>query len=133
MANSQEVLKQLFTNENDINTDELFKLLSPYIKINQESKNIIFLDSTSKHPLKNKLILFLLAKKAIFLLKELKTDRVRNTDIIKETGIPKGSVNPTLKLLKDNSLISSDKEGYYITSYQISKIKTIFNSNEKNN
>ncbi len=138
MTDKNEVLKQLFTDDNDINANELFDLLSPFIKINKSDKSIIFLDSALKHSLKNKIILFLLAKKVLFLLKEIETDRVRSTDIIKETGIPKGSVNPTLKLLKETkggSLVTSDKDGYYITSYQVSKIKTknILNSYEKEN
>lgn len=138
MTDKNEVLKQLFTDDNDINANELFDLLSPFIKINKSDKGIIFLDSATKHSLKNKIILFLLAKKVLFLLKEIETDRVRSTDIIKETGIPKGSVNPTLKLLKEtkgSSLVTSDKDGYYITSYQVSKIKTknILNSYEKDN
>lgn len=138
MTDKNEVLKQLFTDDNDINANELFDLLSPFIKINKSDKSIIFLDSALKHSLKNKIILFLLAKKVLFLLKEIETDRVRSTDIIKETGIPKGSVNPTLKLLKEtkgSSLVTSDKDGYYITSYQVSKIKTknILNNYEKDN
>ncbi len=138
MTDKNEVLKQLFTDDNDINANELFDLLSPFIKINKSDKSIIFLDSALKQSLKNKILLFLLAKKVLFLLKEIETDRVRTTDIIKETGIPKGSVNPTLKLLKEtkgSSLVTSDKDGYYITSYQVSKIKTknILNSYEKDN
>lgn len=138
MTDKNDVLKQLFTDDNDINANELFDLLSPFIKINKSDKSIIFLDSALKQSLKNKILLFLLAKKVLFLLKEIETDRVRTTDIIKETGIPKGSVNPTLKLLKEtkgSSLVTSDKDGYYITSYQVSKIKTknILNSYEKDN
>jgi hypothetical protein len=130
-------LKQLFTDDNDINATELFDLLSPFIKINKTSKNIIFLDSTLKQSLKNRIVLFLLGKKALFLLGEIETDRVKPKDIIEETGISKGSVLPTLKLLKETkggSLVTSDDTGYYITSYQVSKIKTknILNNHEKN-
>ena len=138
MADKHEVLKQLFTDDNDINASELYELLSPFIKINKTNKSIIFLDPALKHSLKNKIVLFLLAKKVLFLLGEIETDRVRSTDIIKETGIPKGSVNPTLKILREakgNSLVTTDNEGYYITSYQVSKIKTknILNNYEKDN
>ena len=90
MTDKNEVLKQLFTDDNDIDTNDLFGILSPFIKINKSDKSIIFLDSTFKSSLKDKIVLFLLAKKALFLLGEIETDRVRSTDIIKETGIPKG-------------------------------------------
>jgi hypothetical protein len=125
MAEKNEILKKLFTEDNDLDANELFYLLSPFVKINKANKNIIFLEST-KQPLKNRIILFLLAKKVLFMLGEIESDRVRSVDIIKETGMPKGSVNPTLKLLKEkkgNRLVSSDGAGYYITSYQFSKIR----------
>jgi len=137
MTIKNEILKKLLTDDNDINAKELFDLLSPFIRINKTSKNIIFLDATLKHSLKNKLLLFLLGKKVLFLLGEIETDRIKPKDIIKETGISKGSVLPTLKILKEakgSSLVSSDSVGYYITGYQVSKIKSknIFNNHEKN-
>lgn len=133
MPDKNEILKKLFTDDNDVNAEELFALLSPFIKINKTSKKIIFLDLASKQPLKNRVVLFLLGKKVLFLLKEIQSDRVKAKDIIQETSIPKGSVLPTLKLLKEASLVNNDAGGYYITSYQISKIKTknILTSHEK--
>ncbi|MCD4761229.1 hypothetical protein K8R42_05015 [bacterium] len=136
MTDKHKVLEQLFTDDNDINANELFELLSPFVKINKTTKNIIFLDSAQEQSLKNKILLFLLTKKVLFLLKEIETDHIKPKDIIKETGMPKGSVLPTLKLLKENksgNLISVDISGYYITSYQISKIKKkkIINTYEK--
>ena len=138
MTDKHKVLEQLFTDDKDINANELFNLLSPFIKINKDDKNIFFLDSALNHSLKNKILLFLLGKKALFLLGEIDTDHIKPKDIIKETGIPKGSVLPTLKTLKGtkgNSFVTSSKTGYYITSYQVSKIKTqnILNNHEKNN
>ncbi|MEK7546938.1 MAG: hypothetical protein AAB536_02050 [Patescibacteria group bacterium] len=137
MPDKHDALKKLFTDENDVNASELFDILSPFIKINKTNKTIIFLDTAHSQPLKNKVIIFLLAKKALFLLKEVESDRVKPKNIIEETGIPKGSVLPTLKFLKEakgGSLISSEKGEYYISSYQISKIKNknILNDYEKN-
>ena len=137
MADKYEILKQLFTDDNDLNADELLGLLSPFIKIHKTSNNIIFLDAAMGQSLKNKILLFLLGKKVLFLVGQLETDHVKPKDIIEETGIPKGSVLPTLKSLKEakgGSLVSSDSTGCYITSYQVSKIKTknILNNHEKN-
>lgn len=138
MTKHLDVLKQLLTDDNDINADELFSLLSPFIKINQTSKKIIFLDAAIQQSLKNKIILFLLGKKVLFLLNQIETDHIKPKDIIEETGMPKGSVLPTLKSLKEaksGSLITSDATGCYVTSYQVSKIKSknILNHHEKDN
>ncbi|MAQ77342.1 hypothetical protein CL684_02350 [Candidatus Campbellbacteria bacterium] len=123
MKKENNILEQLLTDDNDINEKELLDILSPFIKINNSNQDIIFLDSTLDFNLKSKLLLFLLGKKVSFLLGKAETDHIKAKDIIEETGIPKGSVLPNLKLLKDEKLVTSDSQGYFITSYQISKIK----------
>lgn len=126
MKEKSNVLKKLFTNKEEIDPEELFNLLNPYIKINEDNKNIIFLDATHEAPLKDKIILFLLGKKVLFLLGEVESEKIPPKIIIEETGLPKGSVLPTLKQLKEpkgGSLVSSDSSGYFINNYQFSKIK----------
>ena len=96
------------------------------------------MEEAHRQPVKNRIILFLLAKKVLFLLGEIDTDHVQPKVIIKESGIPRGSVLPTLKWLREGkgaSLVSSEKGSYYISSYQISKIKekNIFKNYEKDN
>jgi hypothetical protein len=135
--NKHDVLKKLFTDESQVNSTELFELLSPFVKINKTDKSIIFLDKAHKQNLKNKIILFLLARKVLFVLGEIDSDRVQPKIIIDQTGIPRGSILPTLKVLREakgGSLINSDKTGYYISTYQIARIKdkNILNNNEEN-
>jgi hypothetical protein len=137
MKQQQDILKKLFTDDSEVNPEELFKILSPFIRINKKSKEVVFLDEAHKQSVKNRIILFLLAKKVLFLLGETETDRVQPKVIIKESGMPRGTVLPTLKSLRDNkggSFISSEDGTYYISSYQISKIKekNIFKQNEEN-
>jgi len=135
---NKNVLKKLFTNKEEIDPEELYTLLDPYIKINEDNKNIIFLDKAHKTSLKEKILLFLLGKKALFLLGEIESEVIPPKKIIEETGLPKGSVLPTLKQLKEpkgGNLISSDVKGCcYINNYQFSKIKEKlnFDTHEKN-
>ena len=127
MKGKSDVLKKLFTNKEEVDPEELYNLLNPYIKINEDNKSIIFLDATHEALLKDKVILFLLGKKVLFLLGEIDSEKISPKIIIEETGLPKGSVLPTLKQLKEpkgGSLISSDQSGkYFINNYQFSKIK----------
>ncbi len=136
MADKSNVLKKLFTNKEEVNPEELYELLHPYIKINEDNKKIIFLDQTHEAPLKDKLLLFLLGKKVLFLLGEIESESISPKTIIEETGLPKGSVLPTLKILKEprgGSLVSSDSSGKcFINNYQFSKIKgKLSKTNEK--
>lgn len=136
MTEKSDVLKKLFTNKEEINPEELYGLLHPYIKINEDSKKIIFLDQTHEASLKDRILLFLLGKKVLFLLGEIDSEGISPKTIIEETGLPKGSVLPTLKILKEpkgGSLVSSDSSGKcFISNYQFSKIKgKLSKNNEK--
>ena len=127
MTEKKDVLKKLLTDKEEIDSEELYNLLSPYVKINQEGKKVIFLDKAHNSSLKNKILLFLLGKKVLFLLNIIESDKISPSTIIEETGLPKGSVLPTLKILREakgGNLIGSDKTGkYFINNYQFSKIK----------
>lgn len=135
MADKSNILKKLFTNKEEVDPEDLYNLLNPYIKINEENKSIIFLDTAHEAPLKDKIILFLLGKKVLFLVGLVESEKIPPKTIIEETGLPKGSVLPTLKQLKEpkgGSLVSSDSSGYFINNYQFSKIKGKLNkTNEK--
>jgi len=127
MEDKQNVLKKLFTSKEEIDPEELYEMLHSYIKINEDNKKIIFLDQTHEAPLRDKILLFLLGKKVLFLLGEIESENIAPKTIIEETGLPKGSVLPTLKTLKEpkgGSLVSSDSSGKcFINNYQFSKIK----------
>ncbi len=136
MPKQHDILKKLFTDDSEVNPEELFKLLSPFVRINKKSKEVVFLDEAHKQSVKNKIVLFLLAKKVLFLLGEADTDHVQPKIIIKESGMPRGTVLPTLKSLRDSktgSFVSTEDGSYYISSYQIAKIKekNIFKNHEK--
>ncbi len=136
MSENNDVLKKLLSDDNDIDANELFKLLSPLIKISKSTKNIIFLETAQELPVKQKILLYILGKKVLFLLEEIESDHIRPKDIIRDTGIPRGSILPALKELRElkgGGLISSDGAGYYITVYQLSKIKSkkVLDDNDK--
>lgn len=136
-VNQHDILKKLFTDDSEVSADDLFSLLSPFVRINKKSREVIFLEGAHGQSVKNRVILFLLAKKVLFLLGEINSDLVQPKTIINESGMPRGSVLPTLKSLRDSkggSLVSAKKGSYYISNYQISKIKkkNVFKNHEKN-
>jgi hypothetical protein len=137
MTKENDPLKKLFTDDDNVDTNDLFDLLSPFVRLNRTTKNIIFLDAIHNQTTKNRLLVFLLAKKALFLLGETENDKVKPQTIVEETGIPRGSVLPGLKSLREpkgGNLVSSKRGEYFISSYQISKIKSkkILNNHEEN-
>lgn len=131
---NKEILRGLFTDDADVDVNDLFNILAPHVKITKKDHRIIFIDHAETLPLKGKVLLFLLAKKVLFFMQELESDHVSPKTIIEETSIPRGSVLPNLKGLRDDGLVTSENGEYYITPYQITKIKRakIFNDHDKN-
>lgn len=138
MSEKYAPLKKLYADNNNVDAQVLLKLLLPFIQIDQTSKDITFLDNAHGSSVRNKILLFLLAKKVLFLLGDAESDRVKPSTIVKETGIPRGSVLPSLKYLRERkggNLVTSQGGEYFISGYQISKIKSnkILSSHEKTN
>jgi len=113
-------LSNLLLDAEEIDRASLARVLHDYVGIDSKSGKIIQKASFNKLSARQKLLAFLLGKKVAKLLGKLDIELTSPKNIQDETGIPKGTVNPKLRELVDNRLVSQTKEGeYYIESHQI--------------
>ncbi len=134
MADEKDLLKKLFVDEDQVNNEKvLFDMVSPYTLISEQTGGLIPKDEYFPLQIIQKILLFLLVKKILYLEKKAETDHIKAKDIVNEMEIPKGSILPNLKRLREMGLVSNSPEGYYVTGYQIAKInsKKILKINEK--
>lgn len=132
MPNNKNKLEDLFTDNDEVDSGDLFSLLNPFIKIRNEDGRILFSEEGHRLPVKSKILLFLLGKKVLFLMKKSETEYISPKQIADETKISSGSILPTLMRLK-KSYVSVIDGKYFVANHQIVKLKdnNIF-SNEKN-
>lgn len=120
-------LDSLFVSGKEVDEGLLVQILSPFLKIHQESGAIIPDERWLKTTNEIKVILFLVARKAIT-LRGLPIDNegVFPAEIEKETGIKGASIRPVLKRLFDEKTISQAQDGrYFVPNYSLGKISAM--------
>ena len=122
MNKNLEALEELFTDKDEVDTSDLVSILSPYIRIRKEDDRIIFLDEGHRATVRKKVLIFLLAKKVLFLLGKIDSEFVAPKEIIFETKLSRGSVLPTMMKLK-NEYVSAVDGKYFIPNHKIVKLK----------
>ena len=118
-------LDKIFTSDREVDLKVLSEILFPFVKINSEDFTIFFTDSGNKLPINKKLIIFLLAKKALCIKGKVKVESVTPNDIIDQTDLKSGSVHPGLKQLRDRNLAIVKDGRYFIPNYQINEVKEL--------
>jgi DNA-binding transcriptional ArsR family regulator len=129
-------LESLLVSGKDIDKKLVAEILSPYLKIDKDTCEIRPTSSWDSLKVNIKILLLLLARKAMIALElGLSQEPATATEIMENTGLKKGSVNPALRALYDDKMIAQneDKE-YFIPNHSIEKIKNIIisSTNEKN-
>ena len=86
-------LDKLFTNEKEIDLQVLSDILFPHVRINTEDNSIFFTDLGNELSVVNRLIIYLLARKALKLKSKIDIEGISPSDIIEDTHLKEGSVH----------------------------------------
>lgn len=125
-------LASLFTSDaKSVDRKQLAELVGPYISIDMESKEFVFLPAISEldgNVLKIEMLLAAAKARALFLNA---SDGLLPGEIIATGIMAPGSAKSSIKKLADSHKIKKDKEGrYFLPSYRIPEIiKKFINPN----
>lgn len=123
-------LENLLVSGKEIDRKLVAEILSPYLRIDKETCNIRpSLSAWDNLKASIKIILYLLARKAMMALGlDLSEESASATEIMGNTGLKKGTVNPELRrLFQDRVIEQTEKRRYFIPNYAIEKVKAIIN------
>lgn len=122
-------LKSLLVSGKDMDQKLVAEILKPYLRIDNETCDIRPLSSWNDLKANVKILLFLIARKAMVALGlPLSEERASATEIMQKTGMKKGTVNPALRVLFNDKVIEqSEDKKYYVPNYAIEKVKAIIN------
>ena len=131
--NETNSLNDLFVNKSDvINLNLLVKTLKPYVQLSNEGEVFPLPDFEKLTQIK-KILIILLAKKAIGLKLGVNyREFTKPKELHQKTGIPQGTINPTLRYLLNKRLVVSNKSGeYFIPNYAFMNVHKIFENLSK--
>lgn len=120
-------LESLLVSGKEIDKKLVAEMLEPYIRIDKETCDIRPLSSWSDLKANIKVLLYLIARKAMVALGlPLPEERASATEIMQKTGMKKGTVNPALRdLFEDRVLEQSEDRKYYVPNHAIEKVKAM--------
>ena len=130
-----EELESLLVSGREIDKKLVREILSPFLRIDKETCDIRPLSSWNDLRAKTRILLYLIARKAMVALGlPLTEERASATEIMQKTGMRKGTVNPALRsLLEDDRLLEqSEDRKYHVPNYAIERVRAIIGEEQVN-
>ncbi|SFL21714.1 hypothetical protein SAMN04487950_2856 [Halogranum rubrum] len=126
MTDQEGKLSDLLVDEEELNEELLFEILSDYIRIGSESGNLVTQPAFRDLDSKQKVLVVLLARKACTALNLADSEWMTPTEISGESGVKKGTVYPTVrKLAEDLNIAESDDGNYCIPTHNLDKARSL--------
>ena len=122
-------LESLLVSGKEIDRKLVVEMLEPYLRIDKETCEIRPLPSWSGLRANKRILLYLVARKAMKALGlGIEEESVSATEIMRNTGLKKGTVNPALRGLFDGRVVAQDeKRKYFVPNYAIEDVKFMIN------
>lgn len=127
--NIKNPLEELYTDASgQLDQAELATLLRPFLRIHRDTGTIIFTNAGIALPATKKIVLFLLAKKALYLLGSIPSEWITPKQIKVEFGknIPAGTIDANLKRLSRHGPLKGDSGKYFIPDFNFPQVREIF-------
>lgn len=117
---NQDPLSELLLDAAEIDRARLARTLHDILGIDTESGRVVLKPGFNQLSARNKMLAYLLGRKAAMLLGKADTEATAPKDITLETGIPSGTVNPKLSELRKDHLVSqTESSEYYVAPHQL--------------
>lgn len=118
-------LEDLLVSGDEINKDLVASILSPFIRVERETGSIIFQEGWERLSERNKVLVFLAARKGLKALEILTQDEdVMPADIAEATGLVGGTVRSVLHRLTKQRLIDRKRDGgYCVPNWALQRVK----------
>jgi len=109
-------LANLLLDREEVDRTRLANVLQEIVGIDKGSGAVVLKPGFSRLDSTQKIIAYLLGRKVAVLLERANVEAASPTTVAKETGMPRGTVNPKLVELHKRRLLSkTERSEYYVT------------------
>src|SRR6266704_147733 len=124
LAMSEDSLSKLLVSKEEVNRELLAEVLSPYVKLSKDTSDVIYLPAFGKLTNAEKILVFLLAKKAAKSLGlPVEREEASPTEISRLTGVNYDSVKPTVSSLAKKRVLQKAGDSYFVANHAILNVK----------
>ena len=124
-------LEDLLVSGKELDRKLVNEILSPYLRIDKDTCAIRPLSTWADLKAYVKVLLYLVARKAMVALSlSLPEESASATEIMQDTGLRKGTVNPILRrFFGDRILEQTEEKRYYIPNHALEQVKALITEN----
>jgi len=121
---SEDPLAKLFVRKEELNRDLLAEVLAPFVRLSQDTGDVVLLPSFAKLTNAGKILVFLLAKKAAMSAGlPLEREGASPKEISEKTGMNYDSARPTLSALSRKRILQKTGDVYFVPDHAILTIR----------
>ena len=125
-------LDELVVSGADLDRDLVATVLKPFSRLDGDRKRVLLLPAWESLKNDHKILVFLVARKAMTALEWVGDDAVSPRDVTRETGLPGGSVRPGLLRLVNSRLVAQGENGgYLIPNWAMNRVKSVLAPGEE--
>lgn len=124
-------LQKIFVKGDDLDKKLLAEILSPFLTVDAETKKIYFTENGYNQTTEKKIILFLLAHKAMFVEGITNSEGLLPASLISSLGLKRGTVHPLLKKMREKGLAMAVNGEYVIPNHHLYRIKKLLMKSER--
>lgn len=127
-------LDDLVVSGSDMDRELVGQILAPYLRLDKDTCNIRVTQKWDILGNEEKIILYLVARKAMAALNfPIGNEGAAAVEVIKQTGLPSGSVYPALRNLLQQRIIDQPgkRRGYLVPNHALERVKTMFRDKEE--
>jgi len=120
-------LEDLVVSGEELDKKLVAEILVPYVQLDKDKRSIRPTDGWIRLSEAQKILVYLLARKAMVALNfDLTAEGATASEVVEDTGVKKGTAHPALrKLLGNRFLEQSEGARYSVPNYAIPQIKSI--------
>jgi hypothetical protein len=116
----EDPLEGLLLDADEVDRTQLAEALAGTLGVDSSTGRLVLKPGFNELDAARKILAYLLGGKAAVLLGKLESEAVSPALLSKETGMPRGTVNPKLSQLHEQRLVSKTKAGsYYVAPHQL--------------
>lgn len=113
-------LAELLLDADEVDRSVLAQALQGLLGIDNKTGRVVLKPGFNGLESRKRILAYLMGAKVAKLLGKSDSEAVSPSILTKETGMPKGTVNPTLSRLHEDKKVSKTKVGaYYLEPYQV--------------
>jgi len=127
--NTSDPLTELLVDARHVDRQAITEALRGRISIDSQSGRPVLLAGYNRLDAKRKILVVLLSRKAAHLLTVVDKETLTNNEVVRESGLPPGTVASGLKNLRERRLVGQDEDrSYLVPNAQLGNVITFINS-----